>query len=93
MVTGVSAPVVCTNRSATAAGWTGRALPAARGVAGRLERAQLHRVGRLDVQQRADRRQLALWPSRRHRKQRVGELRAARRDAGAPPIAAAADSA
>ncbi|CKR25949.1 Uncharacterised protein [Mycobacterium tuberculosis] len=60
-------------------------------VAGRLERAQLHRVGRLDVQQRADRRQLALWPSRRHRKQRVGELRAARRDAGAPPIAAAAD--
>ncbi|CKU38730.1 Uncharacterised protein [Mycobacterium tuberculosis] len=32
MVTGVSAPVVCTNRSATAAGWTGRALPAASGL-------------------------------------------------------------
>ena len=86
MATRVPAPVVSTSRKATALGVDRLDAAARQRVAGRLERCQVHRVGGVDVQQRSDRRQPVpslVWVDG---EQRVGELRAAGRDLGSPPV-------
>jgi len=59
--------------------------------AGGLQRTQRHPVGGLDVQQRTQCRQQTVLLARVDGDQRVGELRAARREAELAPVTVAAD--